>query len=362
MSARPDSCDDRVLASVEADREIMQQPEDGRAPTMADIAAHLGVSRQLVSLVLRDLPGASEATRTRVRDAARELGYRPHAGARALRRTRSADLGVVFSPVHATEPEIVQAMYDAAAAKGYHVILAAQTPSRSLSTSVDELLSHRCAAVVVMGAEVSHRELRAIVDRSPVPITNVGGGNRNSSYDVVRSSGDIGISLAVDHLVGLGHRRVSFLNSSTMGPARLRLEGYRRAMQEHGLELDVVMWDGEHDEQAGAVAARGLLARPELPTAVVAGNDQIAFGLLQVMLRAGVRVPQDLSVTGFDDIRIASVPGVELTTVRQDPALMGAAAVELAVRRVESPKSPPALRSVENTLVVRASTGTVPAR
>lgn len=334
----------------------MQQPEDGRAPTMGDIAAHLGVSRQLVSLVLRDLPGASDDTRRRVRQAARELGYRPHAGARALRRTRSSDLGVVFSPVHATEPEIVEAMYEAAAARGYHVILAALTPNRSLGEAVDELLGHRCAAIVVMGAEVSHSVLRSIVERTPVPVTTVGGGNRNASYDVVRSSGDKGIAAAVDHLVSLGHRRICFLNSRSMIPGKLRLEGYTRAMAAHGLHPDPVIWSGEYDEEAGAVAARDLLERDELPTAVVAGNDQIAFGLLQVMLRAGVRVPEDLSVTGFDDIRVARLPGVELTTVRQDPALMGAAAVDVAVRRLEDPALRPDLRVVLTTLVVRSST------
>jgi DNA-binding LacI/PurR family transcriptional regulator len=334
----------------------MQQPEDGRAPTMGDIAAHLGVSRQLVSLVLRDLPGASEDTRRRVRQAARDLGYRPHAGARALRRTRSSDLGVVFSPVHATEPEIVEAMYEAAAAKGYHVILAALTPNRSLGEAVDELLGHRCAAIVVMGAEVSHSVLRSIVERTPVPVTTVGGGNRNASYDVVRSSGDKGVAAAVDHLVSLGHRRICFLNSSSMIPGKLRLEGYMRTMAAHGLQPDPVIWSGEYDEEAGAVAARDLLERDELPTAVVAGNDQIAFGLLQVMLRAGVRVPEDLSVTGFDDIRVARLPGVELTTVRQDPALMGAAAVDVAVRRLEDPALRPDMRVVPTSLVVRSST------
>jgi len=340
----------------------MQQPEDGRAPTMADIAAHLGVSRQLVSLVLRDLPGASDATRRRVWDAAHELGYRPHAGARALRRSRSSDLGVVFSPVHATEPEIVEAMYDAAGAQGYHVILAALTSNRSLGEAVDELLGHRCAAIVVMGAELSHRDLSAIVRRTPVPVVTVGGGNRNAAYDVVRSSGDRGIAAAVEHLVSLGHQRVCFVNSSTMLPGPLRLQGYRKAMARHGLEPDTVTWVGGYDEEAGAAAGRTLLQRPLLPTAVVAGNDQIAFGLLQVMLRAGVRVPEDLSLTGFDDIRVARLPGVELTTVRQDPALMGAAAVEIAVRRLDDPAQSPTVRVVPTKLVVRASTAGAPAK
>lgn len=331
--------------------------QNGRGPTMGDIAAHLGISRQLVSLVLRDLPGASAETRQRVRETARELGYRPHAGAQALRRTRSSDLGVVFSPVHATEPEIVAAMYDAAAEHGYHVILAALTPRRSLAEAMDELLGHRCAAIAVIGAELSHTELRAMVERTPVPVVSVGGGNRNSAYDVIRSSGDRGIAEAVDHLVALGHRRICFANSSSMIPFRLRLQGYQDAMAAHGLDEDTVIWEGGYDEESGAEAARMLLQRDELPTAVVAGSDQIAFGLLQAMLRAGVRVPSQLSITGFDDIRIAGLPGVELTTVRQDPVLMGAAAVEAAVRRLTSPDAARGVQVVPTRLVVRSSTG-----
>jgi len=350
----------RVSAQV-CDGEAVQQPDDGRPPTMADIAAHLGVSRQLVSLVLRDQPGASEETRQRVREAARELGYRPHTGARSLRRARSFDLGVVFSPVHATEHEIIEAMYDAASAKRYHVILSALTPSRGPRQAVDELLGHRCAAVLIIGAELSHAELTEIVDRTPVPVVNVGDGHRNTHYDVVRSSGDRGIAQAVEHLIGLGHRRICYLNSSSMSPAPLRLEGYLRMMRAHGLEPDPVTWVGGYDEEAGAVAARGLLDRGDLPTAVVAGNDQIAFGLLQVMVRSGVRVPQRLSITGFDDIRIAHLPGVELTTVRQDPGLMGAAAVEVAIRRIESPRLSPVLRVVPTTLMLRSSTAPAPA-
>jgi DNA-binding LacI/PurR family transcriptional regulator len=338
----------------------MRQADDARTPTMADIAAHLGVSRQLVSLVLRDLPGASQETRHRVREAARQLGYRPHAAARSLRRARSSDLGIVFSPVHATEPEIVEAMYDAARAKGYHVILSALTPTRDLSEAVDELLGHRCAAIVVMGAEVTHAELRAIVSRTPVPVVTVGGGNRNASYDVVRSSGDQGIALAVEHLAGLGHRRICHLNSRSMVPGPLRLKGYLKKMAALELEPDTVLWVGGYDEQAGAVAARGMLQRATLPSAIVAGNDQIAFGLLQVLVRNGVRIPEDISITGFDDIRIAHLPGVDLTTVRQDPVLMGAAAVEAAVRRMESAESAPDLRVVPTSLVVRASTGPAP--
>lgn len=329
-----------------------------RHPTMADIAAQVGVSRQLVSIVLRDLPGASPRTRERVRRSAVELGYSPHMGARTLRQAASRHIGVAFRPTHATEPDIVEAIYPAATGQEHHVILSAQTPARSTQQAVEELLGYRCAAIICIGWELTDAEMRALAKRAKVPLVVVGAGERNVAFDVVRSAGDDGIALAVEHLIELGHRRVAYVHGETMPPARLRLAGYLRAMAQAGLERDVVSIAGrDYTEESGAVAGRQLLDRPELPTAVVTGNDQQAVGMLQILARAGVAVPQDVSVTGFDDSRFARLSSVDLTTVRQDPAAMGEAAVAAAVRRIGRPALRPTLSIVEPALVRRSSTG-----
>ncbi len=337
-----------------------------RQPTMADIAAHLGVSRQLVSLVLRDAPGASDETRRRVQEAARELGFSPHVAARSLRRSRSKDLGVVFAPAHSTEPEIVEAIYPAAAARGYDVILSAQTATRSTNQAVEELLGHRCAALIVIGSNLDHAGLRAMSERSPVPVVDVGYGRRNTFYDVVRSSGDKGIVQAVTHLVELGHREITFVDPASMPAAALRRRGYARSIKRFDLTSDVLTMTGDYTtwdyfEEAGSAAAHHLLQRDRLPTAVVAPNDHTAVGLLQILVRNGVRIPEELSVTGFDDAPIARLSSVNLTTVRQDPGLMGAAAVDAAVRRVEGREVEPGQSVVATSLVVRGSTAS-PAR
>jgi DNA-binding LacI/PurR family transcriptional regulator len=326
-------------------------------PTMADIAAHLGVSRQLVSIVLRDMPGASQATRERVRDAAKELGYSPHMGARTLRQTRSRHIGVAFAPTHATEPDIIDAIYPAAAENGYHVVLSAQTSTRSAEQAVEELLSYRCAAIIVIGSVLPEAELRALARRAKVPMVVVGSGERNTAYDVVRSAGDVGMRLAVRHLFEQGHRRIAYVHTSAMPPGALRLNGYTATMKESGLEPDVLEIRGaDFTEEAGAAAGRTLLERRTMPTAVVAGNDQQAIGLMQVLTRAGVPVPDDVSLIGFDDSRFAQLSSVDLTTARQDPVQMGEAAVNLAVRRVGQPNRRPTLSVIEPSLVVRGST------
>jgi DNA-binding LacI/PurR family transcriptional regulator len=146
-----------------------------------------------------------------------------------------------------------------------------------------------------------------------------------------------------------------------MPAAALRRRGYDRAAARLGLHVDVVTGpgqyiEGDYFEEAGATAARLLLRRDELPTAVVAPNDHTAVGLLQIFLRYGVRVPEDVSVTGFDDAPIARLSSVDLTTVRQDPALMGVAAVDAAARRIESRDLKPRETVVETTRVERGST------
>lgn len=343
-------------------------PDGGghRPPTMADIAAKLGVSRQLVSLVMRDAPGASEETRRRVRQAAKELGFSPHVGARSLRRARSKDIGVIFAPAHSTEPEIVEHIYPAAAAHGYEVILSAQTSTRTTEDAIDELLGHRCAALIAIGSTLSHTALCEVADRIPMPLVDVGYGRGNDYYDVVRSSGDKGMAAVVSYLAEIGHQAIAYIDPTSMPAAALRRRGYQRALKKFGLRDDVLTMPGDYSagdyfEEVGSAAARLLLQRPQLPTAIVAPNDHTAVGALQVLVRNGVRVPQDVSITGFDDAPIARLSAIDLTTVRQDPALMGVAAVDAAVRRIENAGRQPSQTVIETSLVIRGSTS-APAR
>jgi DNA-binding LacI/PurR family transcriptional regulator len=334
--------------------------EQRRLVTMADIARQLGVSRQLVSAVLRDESGPSAEARERIIAAARQLGYRPHAGAQALRRARSIDIGVVFTPTHAAEPEIVESVYAALARRGLHAVLSALAGERTTGEAVDELLGHRCAAVVLVGSELSHLELSRLASSCPVPLVSVGTGRRSEAYDVVVSAGERGVAEAVRHLIGLGHSELLYLDVPAMRPARARLRGYRRAMRTAGLEPRVARCADTNDEWAGAGVAGLLLEQGDLPTGVLAANDRVAFGFLQVLRQSGVRVPEEVSVVGFDDLRLAQLPGVELTTLRQDPDAMAEAAVEAAARRLEDTGAAPVRILIPAPLVVRRTTG--PAR
>jgi DNA-binding LacI/PurR family transcriptional regulator len=322
---------------------------------LEDVAARAGVSTASVSLVLRDAPGPSRATRERVARAAEELGYRPDrtASLLALRRTRL--LGVVLdirSPFHT---ELVADLHDASDVVGYDLVLSTITSTRTEQRAIETLLDSRCEALVLLGPEVPVSRLGALARQVPVVVV----GRRVSvpGIDVVRSADDQGVAAAVDHLVGLGHRRVAHVDGGRGTIAMDRRNGYRRAMRRHRLAGEVVVLPGDHTEGAGILAARTLLATAARPTAVVTFNDQVAVGLLDGLARAGVAVPAEVSVVGYDDSSLARMAHVDLTTVSQQPRRQAEDAVAAAVERLDGGRVEDRRIVLPPRLVVRGTTG-----
>jgi DNA-binding LacI/PurR family transcriptional regulator len=174
---------------------------------------------------------------------------------------------------------------------------------------------------------------------------------------VVHSDGRSGVAAVTQHLLALGHRRLAYVHCPALPDASARLRGFRTAATAGDGDVRVLQLDGlGYDEEAGSEAARRLLAESPRPTALVAGNDQQAVGALWVLLRAGVQVPGDMSVAGYDDTRYARLSAVDLTTARQDTVALGRQAVSAAVRRIEHPGLPPEVFTVAPRLVVRGST------
>jgi DNA-binding LacI/PurR family transcriptional regulator len=320
---------------------------------MADVAKHLGVSRALVSIVFRGAEGASEESRRRVLEAAAELGYRPDSLARGLRSHRTRNLGVVFDLRRPFEVELVEHMYPDVQELGYHLLLGAVTPTRSQETVIDELLRYRCEGLIVVGPEHDGGRLEALAN--DVALVEVGRSVTHGPVDVVHNDDALGTRQAVEHLVGLGHRAIAHIDGGANPGAEDRRRGYREAMTSHGLAGEIRTVPGGYTEEDGALAAQQLLSG-ELPTAVIAANDQSAIGLLDIMIRAGVRVPQDLSVVGYDDSRFAKLPGIDLTSVRQDIPGMAELAVKAVVERLDLPEREPKNLALPTRLVVRGTT------
>ncbi|MEP6981200.1 MAG: LacI family DNA-binding transcriptional regulator [Nakamurella sp.] len=331
----------------------------GRRPTMADVATRAGVSVALVSIVMRDVPGASAATRERVMRTAGELGYRPDSRARLLRSTNSRLLGVVFGVEQDFHGDLLTGLYGAAAELDHQITLSAVTTSRDERAAVNDLLDDRCAAIIWLGPESPRAYLAEIAARTPV--VAVTRPVRHQRVDVVRTADDQGLQQAVDHLVEWGHRRITHVDGGRRAGAAQRRRGYLEAMHRHGLDAFVAVVPGGPEEDDGAAAAGALLAG-ELPTAVAVFNDRCATGVLEVLRNSGVGVPGDVSVVGFDDSRLARLSFVNLTTVAQDVTVLSRLAVERAIARSQGVQVQPREQVIPPRLVVRQTSGPVPVR
>jgi DNA-binding LacI/PurR family transcriptional regulator len=321
-----------------------------RPPTLEDVAARAGVSRALVSIVVRGVPGASEPTRQRVLEVADELGYRPDSRARLLAGRRSRLLGVTLALDHPFHADLAEGLYTAAEQHGYEVVLSAMTRNRNSRRAIDTLLDYRCAAAILIGPPVREPSLSALAERLPVIV--LGQRSRSRAVDVIRTADEAGMRLAVDHLVALGHRDIVHVDGARGPGAAARRGGYRVAMRRYDLAPRIVA--GGPAEEDGAGAARTL--HKASPTAVITYNDRSAVGLLDVFVRAGITVPDAVSVVGYDDSQVARLPYLRLTTVSQDASQLAALAVRRAVARLEH--QPVSERELVLTphLVVRGTT------
>jgi DNA-binding LacI/PurR family transcriptional regulator len=333
--------------------------------TVKDIARKAGVSHSTVSRALHGHPLISEETRERVQQIALELGYRPSAAARTLKTRRSKVLGVVLRNID--DPffsEILQGIEEITQTGGYSLFIAAI--NRDLERKPDivqTMVEHRVEGVIICSASFSEEQSRQFL-RYGVPIVVV----NNHSIEDFRYSiyhDDIDGSRQVTrHLLDLGHKKIAYLGNSVSGRVTLdRLTGFRQEMVSAGIDVPAeyiheVAGGGTED---GLAAANVLLDLPTRPTAVVCYNDMMAIGLLKGLHQAGLRVPQDISVTGFDNIVFSAYTNPPLTTLDQPKRFIGAEAARLLLELLDTPldeQSPNQknARILKGQLLVRGST------
>ncbi|MEV0223123.1 LacI family DNA-binding transcriptional regulator [Streptomyces sp. NPDC050704] len=326
---------------------------------MADVAARAGVSRALVSIVFRNQPGASQDTRDRVLRVAAEIGYSPDSAARLLARGRSRTLGVLLTVHQTFQADLVEGIYPEAERLGYEVLLSANVPGRDEAKSIEALLSHRCGALILLGPGSDAAELDVLGHRTVA--VSVGRRVTGAYVDNVHSAENKGVRQAMDHLVELGHRRIVHIDGGRQPGSVERRRAYRDSMRRHGLAGEIRVIPGAHDEDAGIAAGRLLLAERDrglpLPTAILAGNDRCAMGLLMTFTHAHVDVPGEVSVVGYDDSHLSHVMPIGLTTVRQDALLIAEYAVRFAVERLENTELEPREAVLDPKLVVRETSG-----
>ncbi len=329
------------------------QPGRDRRPTLADVAARAGVSTALVSIVIRDVPGASAATRKRILQVAEEIGYRPDTRARLLRSNRSHLIGVCFQVQHAFHGDLLGGLYTAGEKAGYELALSAVTPNRDERRAIAGLLQDRCEALILLGPQESAGQLTGLTHRLPVVVV----ARAVRGIDSVRTADSHGLRQAVDHLVALGHRRIAHIDGGRAPGSADRRRGYQQAMRQHGLSSEIRIIPGGLTEEDGAAGAALLLADNPRPTAVAVFNDRSATGVLDVARSAGLSVPGELSVLGFDNSRLARLSHFDLTTIGQDVDRITDLAVARAIDRLDGTPVKGREQIIAPQLIVRSTTG-----
>lgn len=340
---------------------MSRRPQSARRTTSRDIAARASVSQATVSRVLSGSTNVSPETRQRVLAVLEETGYRPDGVARAMITRRTGSVGVVVDDItNPFYPQLLQALSAELSAADRRMLF--WNSSGAGEPGAVEAIRQRLVDGVIFTTATAGSEvlLEAIADGAPAVLVNRY--VRALESDTVVTDNTGGGRLVAEYLVGHGHRRVAVIAGPRgVSTATDRTGGFVRALNRLDAPLDrSLRLQCAFTHAAGHEAARRLLALDEPPSAIFCVNDVLAFGAIDAARAAGVRVPDDVWIIGFDDIDMASWEAFDLTTVRQPMLAMARAAVEILLARLEDPDAPPISKRFGSELIVRRSTAHAP--
>lgn len=323
-------------------------------PTMDDVARRAGVSRALVSLALRGSSKVSATSRAAVLAAADELGYRPNLIARNLASKQTRTFGLLINDLHNPYfPAVVDGVKRAADTAGYRLLLnSAFLDDDDERAAIETFIDYRVDGIILTGARVDAGVIETAA--RAVPVVVVSRPMRSSLLDTINNDDRLGATLAVEHLVGLGHRHIWHIDGGHGAGAAQRRSGYAATMRRHALESHVV--SSAFTESSGARAAEQILSSGLPVTAIFAGNDLSALGALDSIDGAGLEVPRDISLVGYDNTFVAALRHVALTSIDQARERLGELAVEALIDRIENGRTQAIRRVIPPSLVVRNTT------
>jgi DNA-binding LacI/PurR family transcriptional regulator len=339
--------------------------------TLADIAARASVTPMTVSRVINSSGYVHAETRERVLRVAREMNYRRNGLARGLKRQCTETVGMVIGDIaNPFAAELSRGVREVFEERGYTLFICiSEHTAKEDVQAFDALADHRADGIIVAtrASKSGNERLEELID-SGIPVSLIGRDFRHPHADLVTADHLKGGYEATSHLIELGHKRIGFIGVSlTQGLRLRRFQGYLEALKEHALPLEdglvvggregAEQMPGYSTEEMGYDGMLKLLDLNERPTAVFARNDFTAMGALNAIKRAGLRIPEDIAVIGYDDIPLASHTSPALTTVRQPTREQGRAAAEFLLRRIEGDREQPrAEKTFACELVIREST------
>jgi LacI family transcriptional regulator len=332
--------------------------------TIKDIARAAGVSHPTVSRALNNHPAISETTRRQIVELAHEMGYLPNATARGLKTNRTRALGAILQQID--DPfwsEVVDGVESVLHSEGYSLLIASTHNEKKRENEVLQAMVERGVDGVLLMSPHFREEQCRFLDSYNLPMVMVNNEGVGESQYVILNDDEYGIGLVTKHLIDLGHTRIAYLGKRHSASSRSRLAGFRAEMQSARLPLDKKYFyhTTGGNPSAGREGAEYLFSLDEPPTGIVCYNDFMAVGVYNFLHENGLRIPEDISVTGFDDIPIASYLYPPLTTFHQYKFELGEGAgrmmMEVLSDQQKKPEGPPAKKvTLKGILKIRAST------
>lgn len=325
--------------------------------SIKDIARIAGVSHTTVSRALRDSPEVSEETKARIRRIADEVGYRPSAVARSLVTQRTQVVGVVVTrlsdPFHT---EMVQGVEEVAEQHEYGVLLSLSHEDSRKEQSIVEMMAQRQVDGIIVSASRVGNHYLNLLEGLHIPIVLINSHHTSENVYSIAMDDHHGGLVATQHLIDLGHQHIGYITSERGGrTSRQRMAGYREALKEADLPSErTLVAKGNGRVAGGEAAMTRLLARDPRPTAVFCYNDLTAIGALRAIVQAGLCVPEDVSLVGFDGLVEATYVNPPLTTVEQPRHQMGRLAAQMIIGLL-SDESQPTRLVLQGTLIRRDS-------
>lgn len=340
------------------DSALGARPGAGRV-TIGDVARAAGVSIPTVSKVINQRDGVAAATMIRVQQVVADLGYETSLVARSLRSSRTGVVGILVPEFEPFSTELLRGISSATTGTGYELLAYAGLMTGADRPGWERRSLSRLSGTLIDGAIVVTPT--TALSSTSIPVVAIDPHTGPEGHATVDADNEGGAVQAVQHLLALGHTRIAHLRGrADLASAQLREAGYRSALTAAGLTIDErLVRDGEYQEEQSATVARDLLAMDDRPTAVFAANDSSAFGVLRAAAELDLRVPEDLSLVGFDDVPQASITTPPLTTVSQPLAELGSRAVDMLLTMLRGEAASDHVR-LSTTLRVRSSTGPAP--
>ena len=314
----------------------MAERSGERRPTIHDVAARAGVSKSLVSLALRGSSKVSDASRQAIEQAVAELGYRPNATARSLADRRSRTIGINMAEIdNPIFPQILHGAYPVIRGRGYNTMLVSgETDPELESTELSKLLEFQVEGLMLISHRLPEATVLALSAEVPTVILTLRG-ITGPGIDTVTTDDEAGARMAMRHLFDLGHTQIAHVSGGTIEPAVVRERIYREEMESAGYGEHIRIGVGDLTNLGGLEATRRLLSEGPAPTAIFASNDNSAIGAMAACQEQGLRIPEDVSIVGFDGVALGALRTLSLTTIAQPLTEMGRLAAERLFERLE---------------------------